>query len=249
VTNARTSKSTREKAAELRVEAQRQEARRRTITIGVAVFAVLVVLIGGVTLFRSLQNQQDVKNAAASAPPANLTDGGFLVGKATAAVKIDLYEDFQCPVCASFEKADGAMLQQYAADGKVRLIYRPVAILDHSSSTDYSTRSLNAMASVINASPASFQAFHTALFDNQPAENTAGLPDATLADLAVKAGAPKAAIQAPITDVKYRGWTLKVTQDFTKTYTGTPTVLINGTQAKDLTPAVLKAAIDKAIAG
>ncbi|HEX2808536.1 MAG TPA: thioredoxin domain-containing protein, partial [Kineosporiaceae bacterium] len=107
----------------------------------------------------------------------------------------------------------------------------------------------NAMASVINASPASFQAFHTALFDNQPAENTAGLPDATLVDLAVKAGAPKAAVEAPITGVKFRGWTLKVTQDFTKTYTGTPTVLINGTQAKDLTPTVLQAAIDKAIAG
>ncbi|HEX2807108.1 MAG TPA: thioredoxin domain-containing protein, partial [Kineosporiaceae bacterium] len=134
MTNARTSKSTREKAAELRAEAQRQAARKRAITIGIAVVGVLAVLIGGVTLFRSLQNQQDVKAAAAAAPPANLTDGGFLVGKATAPVKIDVYEDFQCPICASFEKADGAMLQKYAADGKVRLIYRPVAILDQSSS-------------------------------------------------------------------------------------------------------------------
>jgi protein-disulfide isomerase len=249
VTNARASKSTREKAAELRAEAQRQESRRRAVTVGVAVIAVLVVLIGGVTLFRSLQKQEDTKTAAASAPPANLTDGGILVGKATAPVKIDLYEDFQCPICASFEKADGAMLQKYAADGKVKLIYRPVAILDQSSSTNYSTRSLNAMASVINAAPTTFQAFHTALFDNQPAENTAGLPDATLVDLAVKAGAPKALIEAPITSLKYGGWTQKVTNEFTKTYTGTPTVLINGTQAKDLTPAVLKAAIDKAVAG
>jgi len=249
VTNARTSKSTREKAAELRAEALRKEARRRAITVGLAVFGVLVVLIGGVTLFRSLQNQQNAKNAAAAAPPAHLTDGGFLVGNAAAPVKIDLYEDFQCPICQNFEKEDGAMLQQYAARGKVKLIYRPVAILDQSSSTNYSTRALNAMATVIDTSPSSFVAFHKALFDNQPAENTAGLPDSTLIDLADNSGASQAAIQGPITNLKYQGWTANVTNNFTQTYTGTPTVLINGTQVKDLTPSVFKAAIDKAIAG
>jgi protein-disulfide isomerase len=250
VTNARSAKSTREKAAELRAQAEAQARRRRTIMIGGVVVSVVLVLIGTVTLFRTLQKQQDDKVAAATAPPANLSNGGILVGKPDAKVTIDLYEDFQCPACKSFEEADGAMLRKYATDGKVKLIYRPVSILDRFSTTEYSTRSLNAMAAVINASPTSFQAYHDALFANQPPENGDGLPDATLIDLAVKAGAPKAAIETPITSGKYRGWVTKVTDDFTAkvAQAGTPTVLLNGTQVKDLTPDKLKAEIDKAIA-
>jgi len=251
VTNARSAKSTREKAAELRAEAERQAARRRMFTVGGAVLAVIVVLVGAVTLFRTLQKQQDDKVAAATAPPANLTDGGILVGKGDAKVTIDLYEDFQCPACKAFEEADATMLRKYATDGKVKLIYRPVAILDRFSTTEYSTRALNAMGAVMNASPTSFLAFHDALFANQPPENGDGLPDATLIDLAVKAGASKAAIEAPITSGKYRGWVTKVTDEFTAkvAQAGTPTVMINGSQVKDLTPDKLKAEIDKAIAG
>ena len=46
MTNARTVRSTRDKAAELRAEAARKEARRRSTLIAVVVAVVLVVVVG-----------------------------------------------------------------------------------------------------------------------------------------------------------------------------------------------------------
>src|SRR5204863_10129589 len=103
-------------------------------------------------------------------------------------VVVDMYEDFQCPNCRDFEAADGATLKTWQQAGIVRLVYHPVAFLDQASSTHYSTRALDAAASVEDSSPDAFQAFHDLLYANQPAEGGAGLPDSTLARLAAQAG-------------------------------------------------------------
>ena len=50
MTNARNAKSTREKAAELRAEAAKAEARRRTVMITGAVAVVVAILVAGVVL-------------------------------------------------------------------------------------------------------------------------------------------------------------------------------------------------------
>jgi len=255
--NARQAKSAREKAAELRAEAERKAARNRVMLVGSIVIVAVLVIVGVTVLVRTLQNQQDEKVAAQSAPPANLytpTDQkknvpGILIGQPTAKVTVDMYEDFQCPVCKQFESTDGALLKQYADAGKVKLIYHPVAILDRASSTEYSSRSGSAAAAVLAIAPKSFPAYHTALFDNQPPENGDGLPDSTLIQLATSAGVPEAQISSAITGQKYRGWITKVTDQFTKDFApgATPTVVINGTQLKDIGPDKLKAALDQAV--
>jgi protein-disulfide isomerase len=251
--NARSAKSTREKAAALRAEAERVAARKRNMTVGIAVLAVVVVLVAVVVLFRTLQNQQDAKTAAATAPPANLYTpakgaAGVLIGQQTAKVTVDLYEDFQCPVCQEFEQADGTMLRQLATAGKVKLVYHSVAFLDNQSTTQYSTRAAVAAASVLNAAPTTWEAYHDSLFANQPKEGSAGLPDSQLVDLAVKAGAPQQQVTAALAGQTYAGWVKKMTDDFLKSYNGTPTVLINGTQTKNLEPTTVKAELDKAVA-
>ena len=250
MTNARQAKSAREKAAEMRAEAARQEARRRAIAVVAAVAAVLVLFVGAGVLIAYARHNQQVKTEAASQPPANLVDGAMAVGNAKAKVTIQMYEDFQCPVCKDFEQANAAQLAAWAADGTARLEYHPVAILDRYSSTNYSTRALNAAAAVFNVDPALFVKYHSLLYANQPAENSAGLPDSQLIDLAVQAGAQRTAIESPITTEKYKGWTLKVTDDFSvKGLTGTPTVIVNGKQLADWSPAKLKAAVLAAAKG
>jgi len=301
--NARQAKSTREKAAALRLEQERAAARRRNITVAVSTVVVLVVLIGAYALIRTAKNQQDAKNAEASKPPTNLfttTTGveGYLydsaisstspsaspstspsasgspstsaspsgsastspsaspspsatraatAGKGTAKTTVVVYEDFLCPVCKQFEEADGAALRSYADEGKINLVYRPVAILASRTSTDYSTRAAAAFGAVVNAAPDRVSAFHDALFASQPEEGSAGLPDTQLVDMAVQAGVAKDKIEKDITQGTYKGWATKGTDDFTKKYTGTPTVLINGNQVKSLDAATLKAELDKAI--
>ncbi|MFN8081804.1 MAG: thioredoxin domain-containing protein [Kineosporiaceae bacterium] len=254
MTNARTAKSTREKAAELRAEAAKAEAKRRTMTITAAVIAVIAVVVVSYMLIRSAKDSADQRNAAtaaaANATPANLINGGVLYGNSTAKVTIEMYEDFQCPACKNSEAANAAQIDQWVKDGSVKVIYKPVAILDHYSTDEYSTRSLNAAAAVINTKPEAYLAFHKALFEAQPAENGPGLTDAKLIELAVAAGADKAAIEPAITGQTYKGWTAKVTDAFSKAgFNSTPTIVVNGKKVDSYAPEVLKAAVDAALKG
>jgi protein-disulfide isomerase len=247
VTNARTAKSAREKAAQMRAETARRQSRRRSLLVLSAVLAVIVVAVGATVLVRIASDDKAARAAASSAPPRNLVDGGIVVGNADAKATIELYEDFQCPACKAFEDANAAQIAGWVADGTAKVVYRPVAILDHASSTEYSTRALTAVAAVVDASPTKFTAFHAKLFANQPAENTAGLDDGQLVTLAQQSGAEFTAVQSALKERRYDTWIKKLTDDFSKRgFTGTPTVVVDGTQLKDTSPAGLAAAVRKA---
>jgi protein-disulfide isomerase len=80
-------------------------------------------------------------------------------------VRVDLYEDFQCPNCKTFEDESGRTLARLVADGTVRARYHGMAFLDTSANDGYSTRALNAAAVVAAAAgPDGFQTFHDLLF-------------------------------------------------------------------------------------
>jgi protein-disulfide isomerase len=248
--NARQARTTREKAAELRAEAARREARRRAVTIASAVITVIVIAVGAGIIIQIAKHNQDVQTQAATAPPAHLTNGGLLVGNAGAKVTLQLWEDFQCPICKDFEATDGSQIAKWVADGTVKVEYHPVAILDRMSSSNYSTRALNAAAAVINAKPSAFLQFHSLLYQNQPPENGSGLPDSQLIDYAVQAGVDRAAVETAITGLKYQGWTQKVTNDFSVNgYTGTPTVVVNGKVLSDTSVSALTSAVQAAAKG
>ncbi len=249
--NARQAKTAREKAAEMRAEAARKEARRRTLAIVSAVIAVIVVAVGAGVLIQTARHNEETKKAAATAPPAHLTNDGFQVGKPSAKVTLEVWEDFQCPACKNFEALNAAQLASWAAEGTVKIEYHPVAILDRMSSTNYSTRALNAAAAVINADPTAFVKFHTLLYNNQPEENGTGLPDSQLIDYAVQAGVQRSAVESAITSQKYLGWTQKVSDEFSsvKHFTGTPTLVVNGKVVSDYAPDKIKAAVEAAQKG
>jgi protein-disulfide isomerase len=246
VTNARATRDSRQqKAAALRAQAAQAEARRRSLIVG---SVIIVVIIAAVAIFALIQNAQHDKATAAGITPAHLgASNSIVVGEASAPVTVTAYEDFQCPICDQFEQENAAQLATWVKAGTVKIEYRPVAILDRNSTDDYSTRSLNAVAAVVNSSPSSFQAYHDALFANQPEEGGAGLTDAKLIDLAVAAGAPKAAITTAVNDETYKGWTVRVTDAASKAgLSGTPWVKVNGTVLDNPTAQNLKTAVDAA---
>ena len=146
--------------------------------------------------------------------------------------RVVAYEDFLCPVCGEFEAESGSWLADQAAAGQIELEYRPIAILDQSSSTDYSTRAANAAACVADqAGPEAFQAMHDELFAQQPAEGGPGLPDDTLVELAVQAGADKDAVSSCVDDGTFEDWVAQVTDRASDDgVTGTPTVQVDGAQ-------------------
>jgi protein-disulfide isomerase len=224
--------------------ARKAEARRRNGIIAGAVVAVLVVVVGVGALVQAGRNS----TSGTSATPSNFSGAGstsVVLGQSSAPVTVTVFEDFQCPICQNFEKTVGPTIQSLRDAGTIKVEYRSIAFLDRMSSTNYSTRSLNAAACVRDSSPDSYEKFHDLLFENQPAENTAGLPDSKLVDLAKEAGATN--VQSCVKNQQFKDWTVKVTDAASKDgVNGTPTVRVNGTELVNPSADQLKQAVEKA---
>jgi protein-disulfide isomerase len=218
-----------ERAQALLREQQRRERMRNLLVVGAVVVAVAI--IAGVMF--AVQSNKDTtgKAVGAGGTPNNLTgDYNVVIGKSSAPTTIKVYEDLQCPICDDFEKAAGAQMQQAIADGKIKVDYHMVAFLDRASTTQYSSRALNAAMAVLStAGTDAFLKFHTIAYDNQPAEGSAGVPDSTLIDWAAQAGADKATVTPLINDNTYHQWVVNATDQMSKDgVNGTPTIYIDG---------------------
>jgi protein-disulfide isomerase len=214
---------------------------RRWWTIGV-VAALLAIVVGGYLV----QSTRDASGRAATVP-AGVTDTyGVVVGDASAPHTVTVYEDFQCPICHDFEGTAGDRLRKAVDAGRIRLDYRMVAFLDDASTTDYSTRALNAAAVVLDTSGQDvFLEFHDLLFDHQPPEGSAGLSDAQLVRYAVRAGADESAVRPGIEDPTFRQWAVNATSQMSRDgVNGTPTVLVDGEMQAEPT---LQSSIDAAL--
>ncbi|MGY1623083.1 DsbA family protein [Geodermatophilus sp. SYSU D00965] len=225
---------------------------RRRAVLGGAVAAVLVAVALVVVVV--VQEARTSAPANAAVPAGTVDDGtGIAVGAASAPVTVDVYEDFQCPVCASFEATNGATLDRLVQDGTVRLVHHPIAFLDRASTTDYSTRALDAASVVLDrAGVEAFVRFSDLLFTAQPPEGGAGLTDDRLVDLAAQAGASGQAVEEGIRDRAFADWTRQVTDAAGRAgVAATPTVLVDGTPVANsrLTPAGISAAVEAAARG
>lgn len=235
-----------ERAAAIRKAQERTERRRRTLAVSAAVLVVLVV-IGVIAYIAS--SSKDSTSGSAGAPSGVVGSYGVPAGPSSAPVKVVVYEDFICPFCGQFEAASRTTFEKDITAGKVQFQYHVLNFLDRNSTTDYSLRSANALAVVLDTSGSTVaKKFHDLLFENQPKEGGAGISDSQLVDYAVQAGATKSAVQPGIDDRTYQGWVKKVTDRASKDgVTGTPTVVIDGKQVKAASTDGLVAAIQSAV--
>ena len=196
-------------------------ARRGPSTATLIAVLVLVLFAGAVGF--GVYRAQD---SAGAALPAGATAEGVAVGNPDAPATIDLYLDFQCPVCAQYEQQAGATIDQLVASGQARVVYHPVAFLNRFSSTQYSSRSSAAAGCAADAGV--LPKFVELLFANQPPEGGVGLSTEQLVALGTQAGAG-ADFGACVQDGRYAGWTRSVTDGASQVgITATPTVLVNG---------------------
>jgi len=114
------------------------------------------------------------------------------------------------------------------ADNGTRFLVAEPFLDEQSSGTEYSTRSANAFAGVADAAPDRVWDFHTALYEQQPAEGSQGLSDEQIAKIAADAGVPADVVDG-FTDDTFRPWVASVTREaFDSGVQGTPTVKIDG---------------------
>jgi len=190
--------------------------------IGVSIAVVVVlVAIGGLVVF--LNNQATAPGVAHKSDIINEETGAISFGDGED--EVDTFVDFMCPICGDFEKQYGEQLQAAAADGKITLNLHPISILDrYSQNTQFSTRAAAAVYCVAEKAPEAALDYFNLLFENQPAENTAGLTDDELAAFAEQAGGGAAA------DCIADGTYMDFVGDQTRNHEiqGTPTIEVNG---------------------
>ena len=154
-------------------------------------------------------------------------------------IDIQMYVDYQCPVCQAFELTNGEYLTGLLEHGGATVEVHPISFLDNQSlGKKYSSRAANASACVANFSPNQWWDFNRTMFVNQPAEGTEGLTNEAIIALADEAGVeqPEEVAQC-INDQTFKSWVSAATarafagpipNSDVPQVTGTPTVIVNG---------------------
>ena len=187
----------RARAEAMRLESERKARRQRALIVGITAL-VIVALVVGVGVFVQRARSQAALDAAG--PPGLSANGGLVLGEEDAPVTVTTYVDYMCPACNQFETENAALLDELRGKGEVKVEYVPIAILDRfSQGTRYSTRSAGAAYCVAEHDPDVMPLFTSAMYENQPEENSTGLSTEVIGQIAQVAGAGDDARRASAT--------------------------------------------------
>ena len=258
------------KAAKAAAAAARQEAaaieqkRQRKIRI---IGGLVVVIVMGALIAIPLASNKDAVIPADAALPKGVTSDtyGVKVGSAWTAADsaniplLQLWEDFQCPACGTFEEASGSAIQELIDAGKLKVEYRPTVFLDNNltasntaaGNPNSSQRATMAFGCAVDADAA--EEFHAAVFANQPVKEGDGYSTEDLLSFAESSGITGDALTTftdCLSSEKYSGWVANSYAAFdAEGVESTPTGFLNGTELTNevlFDPAQLTAAIDAA---
>lgn len=221
------------------------------------VLLVVAALIAGIVYFRSLDSgdsggsgdQRDGTSTSGEliTPPGVDEDQPYLeISTSSDGPVVDVYLDFLCPHCKTFEEAQGEDLAQLALDGEITLRMHPRPMLDpNSTPVGYSGRAANAAVCAYAEDPELWFPAESALFEAQP--GTEGLTDDELAQVVDEATGLD--VGQCIAEGTYLPWIEDVVEPEAGSSTqGTPTVLLDGEQfTGDLAaPGSVKEAVEAA---
>ncbi len=213
-----------------------QEERRRRMII-VSIVAVAALLIAGIAGWAVYETQKPNNFAT----PAHVTSdkGGVLV--ASGPVKVEIYLDYLCPNCKNFENEANTTLTQLSQQGKIELIYHPIAILDGDTTpSGYSTRAVSAAGCASDSGK--FLDLNNALFAQQPAEGSAGLTDDQIVKIGQDIGITDANFAQCVKSGKYRDWAKNNTDlSGNRGVRGTPTIFVANKKVVASADAILQA--------
>ncbi|MGN0101885.1 MAG: DsbA family protein [Dietzia sp.] len=158
----------------------------------VALIAVAVVVLGGVVFFAQRGGEANPITFGETADEQiEITDAGVVIVGAQAAPTIQVWEDYMCPACGSFEAQYGESISEAVEAGDLRVEFHTLNFLDgQSGSGEYSTRALAAVQCVAakDSLPVFFDV-KNAFFAQQPTEGGGDRSAQELAGIAEDAGA------------------------------------------------------------
>jgi protein-disulfide isomerase len=246
------------KRQEIRKSRQRERMRNRILVIGMVTLGALLI---GFAFILPMINT--VHNTASKTPSAyvvtpitprviNAKVDGQHLGDPNAPVKIDVWEDFQCPACMNYSQTvEQQVITNYVETGKVYYTYHFYPLIDGGNTAGESHHSAN--AAMCASEQGRFWDYHAILFANWNGENQGSFADARLVAFAENLGLDLTAFNKCFQSDRYASF---INQDLlagqTAGVSGTPSVFVNG---QIVTPGYipsfdqLAAAIDTALAG
>lgn len=221
------------KAKKNSVKSQGGDPFTRWLVIGMV---TLVVVVGAVF---SLTSEKSAKNAAFTALDSfqsvgdiqgavDSTAGDGIVFNAGLPTKVDVFEDFQCPICKLFEDPIGGYLTSLITEKKAQVTYHPLSFLGNGSKDDESIAASNAAYCAVDEGK--FLDFHKALYDVQSqVENSGFLNSDNLINIGKKIGISSQTFSDCVTNRSKLVNVVAATASMERYgVKGTPTTLING---------------------
>ncbi|WP_103534186.1 thioredoxin domain-containing protein [Streptomyces sp. SM11] len=207
-----------------------ERARRRKTLVRTGVAATTLATVVAVTI--AVQSYKEGDDRPVVVPQGAAGPQGLVIptGKDDAPVTLAVYEDFRCPGCGQVEDRLGPTINELQDEGKLRVEYHVLSLVDNIVPGKGSLRAASAAAAAQEAGK--FREYHDVLFDNQPEEtdDAFGNKDLllTLADGIDGLNTPEFAerVRAGTHDT----WAKKVQQSFDRqtAIQGTPAMFLDG---------------------
>lgn len=243
---------------EIRDQQRREMARNRLLVIIlVSLGSLLVVAAIVIPMINVARNPASATDSTTAITP--ITPKVFIakvegqhLGDPKAPVKIDVWEDFQCPACRNYSlTVEPQVIANYVDTGKAYYTYHFYPLVDGGSATGESHRSAN--AALCASDQGHFWDYHDILFANWNGENQGSFSDTRLVAFAENLRLDMTTFNQCLQANTYANF---ISQDMLTGQTagvqGTPSVFVDG---QLLTPGYVPtydqvaAAIEAALAG
>lgn len=156
----------------------------RNMTIAALVVGVLIVAVVAANQLGG-RVTGTFRDPGMAYPPA-LLDGAS-IGKAGAPVTMDVYEDFQCPICGQYSLSiEPVLVNSYVQTGVLRIVHHDIAILGRGGADDESK--LAATGAACANDQGKYWDYAHWIYDNQDGENAGGFRRDRLTAIAEAAG-------------------------------------------------------------
>lgn len=168
----------------------------RTMTIGAVIIGVLIVVVVGIGQLGG--KVSGTLKDPRMAYPKELLDGST-IGKAGAPVTLDVYEDFQCPVCGTYSMTiEPILVSQYVTPGNLRIVHHDLGILGRGGADDESV--LAARGAYCANEQDRYWDYSHWIYNNQDGENAGGFRRERLTAIAEAAGVERVAFSTCLDD-------------------------------------------------
>lgn len=214
---------------------------------------LVIAVVVGVASIMVIPNVLSQKVDVNAAIPSNVSaaDGyGIAFNSELQGVPtVDIWEDFQCPVCGQFEGVNGDYIASIIAEKKAKVVFHPLSFIGSRYNPNESKVAANAAA--CSADEDKFIAFHSGLYKILPNSENSGLWTSDyMIDFGASLGITSEKFKSCVRNMEYGDWVDNIAKDgAAKNINSTPTVLVNGKELDRNTQYFNPVEFQKAIEG